>query len=55
MRITGGQARGIPLSLPKGDSVPLEPWAQYVLHQAHCRVFLTAPPGIPQEVVDKSK
>jgi amino acid transporter len=31
---------------------PLDERASYILHHAHCRVFLAANPEIPQEVVD---
>jgi len=45
------------LSLPSGvlmhHALPLEPWADHVMRHAHCRVFLTTPPVIPQEVIDK--
>jgi hypothetical protein len=31
---------------------PVDERASYILHHAHCRVFLAASPEIPQEVVD---
>ena len=36
-------------SNPLGD---LDARAKYILHYAHCRVFLASTPAIPQEVVD---
>ena len=36
-----------------GDAVrSLDERTLYILTHAHCRVFLAAAPGIPQEVVD---
>lgn len=42
----------LPSELPQGTAVPLDERTSYVLHHAHCRVFLAGTPGIPQEVVD---
>lgn len=43
----------LPPDMPSGAQLPLPPWVEQVVRQAHCRVFLTAPPSIPQEVVER--
>lgn len=43
----------LPHQAPAGNQVPLEPWAEHILHHCHCRVFLASPPSIPREVVDQ--
>jgi nucleotide-binding universal stress UspA family protein len=49
-----GQYDLIVLALPPEPpaSALMDGRTEYVLRQAHCRVFLAAAPGIPQEVVD---
>src|SRR5262245_49869264 len=42
----------LPPELPDAPALPLEPWVRYVLAHALCRVFLTATPRPPQEVVE---
>jgi hypothetical protein len=42
----------LPPELPDGARLPLDELTNHVLRHAHCRVFLAATPGIPQEVVD---
>jgi len=39
----------LPADLPAGSTLPVGEPACYVLHNAHCRVFLAAAPAIPQE------
>jgi amino acid transporter/nucleotide-binding universal stress UspA family protein len=43
----------IPAEQTLAQGSPLDARSDYVLKHAHCRVLLTAPPTIPQEVVDK--
>jgi len=42
----------LPEDLPSNLNGAVDDRARYVLKNAHCRVFLAAAPGIPQEVVD---
>jgi hypothetical protein len=42
----------LPEDLPSNLNGALDDRARYILKNAHCRVFLAAAPGIPQEVVD---
>jgi nucleotide-binding universal stress UspA family protein len=43
---------GLPPDRPAGAVSLVDERSDYVLRRAHCRVFLTAPPEIPSEVVD---
>ncbi|MBY0521942.1 MAG: amino acid permease [Gemmataceae bacterium] len=43
----------LPEAISVGKTLSLPDWIAQVVRQAHCRVFLTTPPSIPQEVVDK--
>jgi amino acid transporter/nucleotide-binding universal stress UspA family protein len=39
----------LPPELPAGPTLPLTDWTSHILHHAPCRVFLAAPPIIPNE------
>jgi amino acid transporter/nucleotide-binding universal stress UspA family protein len=43
----------LPGELPQGSNLPLSPWINYILHHAHCPLFLAAVPAVPQEVADR--
>jgi amino acid transporter/nucleotide-binding universal stress UspA family protein len=43
---------GLPAEPPAGQASRLDERGRYVMDHAHCRVFLAASPGIPQEVID---
>jgi amino acid transporter len=45
----------LPPDPPDDEVLSLTPWANYILHHAHCQVFLTMPPPIPDEVIDQTK
>jgi amino acid transporter len=45
----------LPPDAPGDDVLSLPPWANHVIHHAHCRVFVTMPPTIPDEVIDRTK
>jgi amino acid transporter len=42
----------LPPDSPAGRTKPPDDRTAYILSHAHCRVFVTAPPAIPQEVAD---
>jgi amino acid transporter/nucleotide-binding universal stress UspA family protein len=42
----------LPAELPAAPNLPLHPGVNYILHHAHCRVFLAAAPTVPQETGD---
>jgi amino acid transporter len=42
----------LPADLPAGPNLPLDQGINYLLHHAHCRVFLAAAPAVPQETGD---
>ncbi len=44
----------LPAETPSDPLGSLDERARYVVRRAHCRVFLAAAPGIPQEVVDNT-
>jgi nucleotide-binding universal stress UspA family protein len=44
----------LPAETPADPLGSLDERAKYVVRRAHCRVFLAATPGIPQEVVDNT-
>jgi amino acid transporter/nucleotide-binding universal stress UspA family protein len=46
---------GLPQEHAGGPASAADPRADYVLHHAHCRVFLAAAPLIPQEIVDTTQ
>ena len=42
----------LPAETPSNPMSELDARARHIVKHAHCRVFLAAEPGIPQEVVD---
>jgi amino acid transporter/nucleotide-binding universal stress UspA family protein len=45
----------LPEEMPSGKSMPLPPWADYILRHAHCQVFIAPAPLIPPEIIDVPK
>jgi amino acid transporter/nucleotide-binding universal stress UspA family protein len=43
---------GLPHEAAGGERLKLEPWAEHVLQNAHCRVFLASAPNVPTEVAE---
>ena len=50
-RAREAQADLIILPRPAGGNGKLDPQSAFVLREAHCLVFLAAPPAIPDEAV----
>jgi nucleotide-binding universal stress UspA family protein len=43
---------GLPEEAPADARLKLEPWADHVLQNAHCRVFLASAPNVPTNVAE---
>jgi amino acid transporter len=43
---------GLPEEPVAGNRLKLDPWADYVLQHAHCRVFLASAPNVPTNVAE---
>jgi nucleotide-binding universal stress UspA family protein len=43
---------GLPHEAAVGQRLKLEPWAEHILQNAHCRVFLASAPNVPTDVAE---